>query len=155
MLPGYPAIGDPVSASEPFQMVGSAEHGDSMGRENKTAGGIHLDFEGLGPEVRPATVEVALGHEFFEPLECLRGSRLQAIGFILHNQPRKKSRSPREASARHVGLSQVGAWGKGIPLPARNLCPKYGCAARPALQDALGAYLPHLSHSLLRGLNDP
>jgi hypothetical protein len=46
----------------------------------------------------------------------------------------------------------VGAWGKRIPLPARNLCPNCGCVASPALQDALGAYLPHLSHSLVRGL---
>src|SRR5208337_1621109 len=51
--------------------------------------------EGLGPEVRPATVEVALGHESFEPLESLRGSRLRAIGLILQNHPAKKSRGPR------------------------------------------------------------
>jgi len=77
-----------------------------MGRLNQTAGGIHLDLEGLWPEVRPATVEVALGHESFEPLESLRGSRMRALGFILHNQPCKKSRSPRSREGRGKGASR-------------------------------------------------
>src|SRR5271157_5125202 len=84
----------------------AGEHGDSMGRLNQTAGGIHLDLEGLGPEVRPATVEFALGHESFEPLESLRGSRIRALGFILHNQPCKKSRGPRSREGRGLGASR-------------------------------------------------
>ena len=46
-----------------------------------------------------------------------------------------------------------GASGKGIPLAARNLCPKRGRVARtPTPQGSLGAYL---HQSLVRGLAGP
>jgi len=44
-----------------------------------------------------------------------------------------------------------GAWGKRVPLPARNLWPQCGCAAKPCPQDAFHVCLPQ---SLLRGVND-
>ena len=76
----------------------------------------------LGPHPNPPSH--AIQHGIREDCD------LVAIPLVILLRGRRSGKDQRRLWPSTFAWAKWGAWGKGVHLPARNLCPKCGCVAR-------------------------